>query len=827
MGLPQLGVQAIVEGVSTYLKDMDRLGKATNEAADQTEKAAKRSEGLSKALSGVGKVVAGLGLAGLFGAMIKEASDAQTEIAELDAVLKSTEQGAKDAAKANGHWASSIPQSQIEAWTAGLEEAQKTVDKLTAKVSAGIVLTKSESESLVEAHNAVVRYQSSLDSASKAKKVWIDDSKASIGVSHMDRQAYLDLADSLQKVTRFSDDTIISAESMLLTFTNIGKDIFPQATEAVLNYATKFGSVEQAAVAIGKALQDPISGVTALRRVGVMLTDQQEEQIKTFIKAGQGDKARAVILRELETEFGGLAIAAGKTFAGKLDILQHKFEDVLKTVGDQLLPVLGSLLDWVSNFIEQLGPAAPALLAFAAAIGVVTLAAGPLGAILGIILSPIGAIVAAVAALGLAFSTNFLGIRDIVESVWKFIGPIVTAIGKDISGIFQGLTQGFDIGAFLSDLGWQLKHGLEILFAKLGIDFTIVQKIIDAFASIQTYVANTLWPALQNFFGWLGGIWAIISPKLGELVKWFTEDAIPAVLAFITDTIIPGIQDFIDTIIRIWTDVSPFLTDLFNWFVNDALPAIGSAIDWFAKNVVTPVIDLLKGLWEAVRPALESLYNWFIKDGLPAIKQIATDLWEKVLKPLAQLLADIWDKYAKPGLEALAKFFNENGAEIGRIVGDVIGGAFNAILTIIKEVVNWAGQAIDKLRELLSFGASGGTPGQPFNLGALGAFTFLPSTFPGHAFGGSAAAGSWSWTGERGPELVHWGQSANIFPAGLSQAISGLMAAPAPAYASAGSYATDQRSWDQSQFTNNFYGVPGSSEVMRRMAILRALGRLR
>ena len=733
MGLPQLGVQAIVEGVSTYLKDMDRLGKATNEAADQTEKAAKRSESLSKALSGVGKVVAGLGLAGLFGAMIAEASESEQKVTELNAVLKSTG-----------------------------------------------------------------------------------------GIAGVTAKQALDLANNFQNVTRFSDEAVLSGENMLLTFTNIGKDVFPRATAAVLDYATKFGSVEQASIAIGKALQDPITGVTNLRRVGVMLTDQQEEQIKTFMKAGQIQKAQAIILKELETEFGGLAVAMGKTFAGKLDILKNKFSDILEKVGGQLLPILGDLLDWVSNFIDQLGPAAPALLAFAAAIGAVTLAAGPLGAILGIILSPIGAIVAAVAALGLAFSTNFLGIRDIVESVWKFIGPIVTAIGADISGIFQGLTQGFDIGAFLSDLGWQLKHGLEMLFGKLGIDPRFVQKFIDAFASIQTYVANTLWPALQNFFSWLGGIWNIISPKLGELVKWFTEDAIPAVLSFITDTVIPGIQSLIDTVIRIWTDVSPYLTDLFNWFVNDALPAIGSAIDWFVKNVATPLIDLLKGLWEVVRPALESLYNWFIKDGLPAIKQIATDLWEKVLKPLAELLRDIWEKYAKPALEALAKFFREEGPKIGQFISDTIGKALDVLLGVVKGIVDWVGQAIQKIRELL------GLQGPVATMNAeVDKLSSSGLNIPGHAAGGTAAAGEWSWVGERGPELVHWGQSANIFPAGLSQAISGLMAAPAPAYAQAGSYATDQRSWDQSQFTNNFYGVPGSSEVMRRMAILRAMGRLR
>jgi phage-related protein len=733
MGLPKLGVEAIVEGVSTYLKDMDRLGKATNEAADQTEKAAKRSEGLSKALSGVGKIVAGLGLAGLFGAMIAEASESEQKVTELNAVLKSTG-----------------------------------------------------------------------------------------GIAGVTAKQALDLATAFQKTTRFSDEAVLSGENMLLTFTNIGKDIFPQAAEAVLDYATKFGSVEQASIAIGKALQDPISGVTALRRVGVMLTDQQEEQIKTFMKAGQIQKAQAVILKELQTEFGGLAVAMGKTFAGKLDILKNKFSDVLETVGGYLLPVLEDLLDWVSNFIEQLGPAAPAILTFAAAIGALALAAGPLGAVLGIILSPIGAIVAAVAALGLAFSTNFLGIRDIVESVWKFIGPIITAIGADLSGIFAGLTQGFDIGVFLSDLGWQLKHGLEILFAKLGIDFHIVQKIIDAFASIGNYVQSTLFPALGQFFTWLGGIWNTVAPKLGELVTWFTETAIPAVLTFITDTIIPGIQTLIDTVIRIWTDVSPFLTELFNWFVNDALPAIGGTIDWFVKNVATPLIDLLKGLWEVVRPALESLFNWFVKDGLPAIKQIATDLWEKVLKPLAELLRDLWEKFAKPGLEALAKFFREEGPKIGQFISETIGKAFDALLTVVRAIVDWVGQAIAKIRELLGLqGPMGVMSAEADKLSRSGL------NIPGRDSGGPGVAGQAYMIGRGAqPELFMPSSSGQFFP-NFNRIVSSLMAQPAPAYAPASSYATNTYNNQQSMGDIVMNGVQGTSDAMRRYALLRAMGRVR
>jgi len=157
------------------------------------------------------------------------------------------------------------------------------------------------------------------------------------------------MASSLQDVTRFEDDTVLRGEAMLLTFTNIGRNVFPQATESMLDLATKMGmDVGSAAVMLGKALNDPIVGVSALRRVGVQLTDAQEAQIKSLMELGNVEAAQKIILQELQTETGGAARAAGDTFVGKLDILKNKFGDIQETIGGAMLPgltLLGDKLD--------------------------------------------------------------------------------------------------------------------------------------------------------------------------------------------------------------------------------------------------------------------------------------------------------------------------------------------------------------------------------------------------------------------------------------------------------------------------------------------------
>jgi len=185
----------------------------------------------------------------------------------------------------------------------------------------------------------VLMAKQAIDSSNQSEKALanlhavIESTGGAAGITAKEAE---DMAIAFQKVTAFSDETILNGESMLLTFTNIGKDIFPQATEAMLNMGQKFGSVEEASIQLGKALNDPISGVTALRRVGVMLSDEQEKQIKHFMEINDIASAQKVILQELETEFGGLAKAVGETDAGKIEQFWNAVDDLKELIGTDL-----------------------------------------------------------------------------------------------------------------------------------------------------------------------------------------------------------------------------------------------------------------------------------------------------------------------------------------------------------------------------------------------------------------------------------------------------------------------------------------------------------
>ena len=163
-----------------------------------------------------------------------------------------------------------------------------------------------------------------------------------------------DMADALQDNSTYGNEAIQSGENMLLTFTNIGKDVFPQATQAMLDLSTATGQdMQSSAVQLGKALNDPIAGVTALQRVGVSFTEDQKKQIKTMVESGDVMGAQKLILGELSKEFGGSAQAATKTFTGQMEMAKNQIGDAEKAISIALLPILARLATEVLPIVIQ------------------------------------------------------------------------------------------------------------------------------------------------------------------------------------------------------------------------------------------------------------------------------------------------------------------------------------------------------------------------------------------------------------------------------------------------------------------------------------------
>jgi phage-related protein len=179
--------------------------------------------------------------------------------------------------------------------------------------------------------------------------------KSTAGVAGVTAKHVDELANAILRKTGIDDEAVQASENLLLGFTNVrnelgkGNNIFDRATMLVQDYATRTGkSATQATIAFGKALNDPVKGMGALGRAGIILTDKQKALIKGWEDHGQHLKAQTYLLGQLETRFGGAAEAAGKTLPGQLNVLKESFNNLSADVISSLIPTLQKVVTWTT-----------------------------------------------------------------------------------------------------------------------------------------------------------------------------------------------------------------------------------------------------------------------------------------------------------------------------------------------------------------------------------------------------------------------------------------------------------------------------------------------
>jgi Prophage tail length tape measure protein len=195
-------------------------------------------------------------------------------------------------------------------------------------------------EKVHELHQAQAQVKAGLESTAYAAGITADE---------LDK-----MATSTSKNVKYSRADITSLQSLMLTFPAIVKDTFPEATNVILDMSTRLGQdTKSSAIQLGKALQDPIRGITALRRVGVNFTESQQDVIRKLVETGKTAQAQKLILKELELEFGGSAKAAFD--ADPLSIYKKQMATMTTAMGEMaiaILEVLAPALEWLGEKVK-------------------------------------------------------------------------------------------------------------------------------------------------------------------------------------------------------------------------------------------------------------------------------------------------------------------------------------------------------------------------------------------------------------------------------------------------------------------------------------------
>jgi Prophage tail length tape measure protein len=323
------------------------------------------------------------------------------------------------------------------------------------------------------------------------------------------------LSKALSQMSGVDDELIQSSQNVLLTFTKIGAKggVFDDATKAALDMSVALGTdLQGATIQIGKALNDPIKGITALQRVGVSFTKSQKDQIKALVESGNVMGAQKLILRELQTEFGGSAKAAGDTLPGQLAKARNAFEEISGQLVAKLIPVMQQAIGWLRDHWPEIQ----------AAVQNAWRSIQPLLAALGDL---------------------FMSIVDVIREHWPQIQPVVEGIGNVIRANMKVIGEVISLIAALLRGDWSeaWEHFKGIVTSAVELIRAVIITAFNAWKLVVTAVMAAVETLLTA--GWnkiKAGIQAAVDGIKSTVVAGF--DAVKGAVSSAIDLILTGIS---------------------------------------------------------------------------------------------------------------------------------------------------------------------------------------------------------------------------------------------------------------------------------------------
>jgi len=399
--------------------------------------------------------------------------------------------------------------------------------------------------------------------------------------------------------------------------------------------------------------------------------------------------------------------AATDTFNSKLTILKNLLRENAVAIGNVLLPPLTRALESVNDFLTSSDSLINKLTAQQKAFGLAASAVGGLVLAVGMLISgPLGLAIGAVAALGTAYATNFMGMRGHVnalvtdlravflpamQQLSKGVRTALTgmralwsrnrkAVIADVSALFGGIqtvaTAGLQfyedlyrttlkrVEAFWAANRKRITKTVRNLFAivqmvtrqSLGMLFTLWQTHSGkVFATVRNYVNLVQ----TTFFGLATTLLQIITPLLTRLRSFWQQHGKD--IMFIVRTL-AGV------VITVVTALANTLMGIFRWFFGIA----AKAWNLFGDEIVAVV--------ELAADVIFSTLGWLL-DGLVTLIKTTTAVMEGDWKRAWNLIAGFFERT----LRGVYRFAANWGSRFLGWLGGLLDGAIQAF----KDFGNW------------------------------------------------------------------------------------------------------------------------------------------
>jgi len=549
------------------------------------------------------------------------------------------------------------------------------------------------------------------------------------------------VASGLQAMTAFGDEDILrNVTAPLLTFTKIAEDEFEGAQRAILNMSAALGSdLQTTSIQVGRALNDPIAGVTALARAGVQFTDAQKEAIAAMVEGGDVASAQGVILAELETQYGGMAEAMRDTPLGDMQALTNSVGDLKEQLGAEIVPFLTPLVGRVQEAVAWFSSLSPEIKNNIVMFGGLAAAAGPVLMFTGAAVMGLTSITGALRAMGMMLAAN----------------PILAIVGAVAASAFLIYQNWEAVSDFFAGVWGRISTGAAEGWAaiKATLDAHSPQWIKDA------------WDGLGV---WFDGVWASVG--VGFVMGWASIKGI-----------LSGQYSVGALIHDVWAGLP-------NWFatqwglVGDAFDAAWQAIKaalvgWPAEMFQIGV-DLIQGLTDGIMSSVGGVVE-ATQSGMQSIIDGARTIAQ--IRSPSRVFADIGNQL----MAGLGVGISDGVAGPMALMTDAMGALTNIGVTgaaslesglksMFATVISGAGSATDALGQFLStLGNQGLTSGIDMLWDAMGFGNLLSPAIAGgpsiniagmREHGGEGRSGQAYVVGEKRPELFVPGRSGTILP---------------------------------------------------------------
>ena len=284
----------------------------------------------------------------------------------------------------------------------------------------------------------------------------------------------VELANKTALATGVDQNSIKLTQAKLLTFKELAATAdevggsFDRATKAAIDMAAAgFGEAEMNAVQLGKALNDPIKGITALAKSGITFTKEEKNLIKAMVETS--DASAAVALGIFDTE------KAYNDFIKEQEKANKSYEESTKILTDDLTPAEKALFDQLRNTSDMIGAQ---------------------DKVLGAIETQVGGTAEATAN---ASDIMRIGLKQVSEEVGQALLPLFQQLVDFISKNLLPKIKDFSV--FIKENQTLVKSlfiGLGILVATLGTLSLIIKAVNIATATFNGIIATAT--ALQYLF---------------------------------------------------------------------------------------------------------------------------------------------------------------------------------------------------------------------------------------------------------------------------------------------------------------------------------------